>query len=212
MGEMNKIIAERYMLVTALGEGGMADVYLAVDTILNREVAIKILRGELGKDPVALLRFQREANAVSKLNHPNVVDVYDVGEYEGRHYIVMEYVRGRTLKQLISQRGALQADEAVNIMIQLTSAVQHAHENNIIHRDIKPQNVLVKDDGTVKITDFGIALAHDAVQLTQTNAVLGSAHYLAPETTRGETPTNQVDIYALGIVFYELLTGSVPFN
>ena len=212
MGEMNKMIAERYMLVTALGEGGMADVYLAVDTILNREVAIKILRGELGKDPVALLRFQREANAVSKLNHPNVVDVYDVGEYEGRHYIVMEYVRGRTLKQLISQRGALQADEAVNIMIQLTSAVQHAHENNIIHRDIKPQNVLVKDDGTVKITDFGIALAHDAVQLTQTNAVLGSAHYLAPETTRGETPTNQVDIYALGIVFYELLTGSVPFN
>ena len=209
---MNKMIAERYMLVTALGEGGMADVYLAVDTILNREVAIKILRGELGKDPVALLRFQREANAVSKLNHPNVVDVYDVGEYEGRHYIVMEYVRGRTLKQLISQRGALQADEAVNIMIQLTSAVQHAHENNIIHRDIKPQNVLVKDDGTVKITDFGIALAHDAVQLTQTNAVLGSAHYLAPETTRGETPTNQVDIYALGIVFYELLTGSVPFN
>ena len=111
MGEMNKMIAERYMLVTALGEGGMADVYLAVDTILNREVAIKILRGELGKDPVALLRFQREANAVSKLNHPNVVDVYDVGEYEGRHYIVMEYVRGRTLKQLISQRGALQADK-----------------------------------------------------------------------------------------------------
>lgn len=209
---MNKMIGERYMLVTSLGEGGMADVYLAVDTILNREVAIKVLRGELGKDPVALLRFQREANAVSKLNHPNVVDVYDVGECEGRHYIVMEYVRGRTLKQLISQRGALNCDEAVNIMMQLTSAVQHAHENHIIHRDIKPQNVLVKDDGTVKITDFGIALAHDAVQLTQSNAVLGSAHYLAPETTRGETPTNQVDIYALGIVFYELLTGSVPFN
>lgn len=209
---MNKMIGERYMLVTSLGEGGMADVYLAVDTILNREVAVKILRGELGKDPVALLRFQREANAVSKLNHPNVVDVYDVGECDGRHYIVMEYVRGRTLKQLISQRGALNCDEAVNIMMQLTSAVEHAHENNIIHRDIKPQNVLVKDDGTVKITDFGIALAHDAVQLTQSNAVLGSAHYLAPETTRGETPSNQVDIYALGIVFYELLTGSVPFH
>lgn len=206
------MIGERYMIVTSLGEGGMADVYLAVDTILNREVAIKILRGELGKDPVALLRFQREANAVSKLNHPNVVDVYDVGEFEGRHYIVMEYVRGRTLKQLISQRGALHCEEAVNIMIQLTSAVEHAHENNIIHRDIKPQNVLVKDDGTVKITDFGIALAHDAVQLTQSDAVLGSAHYLAPETTRGEAPSNQVDIYALGIVFYELLTGSVPFS
>lgn len=209
---MDKMIAERYMLVSSLGEGGMADVYLAIDTILNREVAIKILRGELSKDPVTLLRFQREANAVSKLNHPNVVDVYDVGEYEDRHYIVMEYVRGRTLKQLISQRGALHKEEAVNIMIQLTSAVEHAHENNIIHRDIKPQNVLVKDDGTVKITDFGIALAHDTVQLTQTDAVLGSAHYLAPETTRGEVPTNQVDIYALGIVFYELLTGSVPFH
>lgn len=209
---MNKMIAERYMIVSSLGEGGMADVYLAIDTILNREVAIKILRGELCKDPVTLLRFQREANAVSKLNHPNVVDVYDVGEYEGRHYIVMEYIRGRTLKQLISQRGALHQEEAVNIMIQLTSAVQHAHENNIIHRDIKPQNVLVKDDGTVKITDFGIALAHDTVQLTQSDAVLGSAHYLAPETTRGETPTNQVDIYALGIVFYELLTGNVPFH
>ncbi|MGX8834830.1 Stk1 family PASTA domain-containing Ser/Thr kinase [Amedibacillus sp. YH-ame6] len=209
---MDKMIAERYMLVSSLGEGGMADVYLAIDTILNREVAVKILRGELSKDPVTLLRFQREANAVSKLNHPNVVDVYDVGEYEGRHYIIMEYIRGRTLKQLISQRGALHKEEAINIMMQLTSAVEHAHENNIIHRDIKPQNVLVKDDGTVKITDFGIALAHDTVQLTQSDAVLGSAHYLAPETTRGEVPTNQVDIYALGVVLYELLTGNVPFH
>ncbi len=209
---MNKMISDRYMIVTSLGEGGMADVYLAVDTILNREVAIKILRGELSSDPVTLLRFQREANAASKLNHPNVVDVYDVGESEGRHYIVMEYVRGRTLKQLISQRGALDKREAVDIMMQLTSAVQHAHENHIIHRDIKPQNVLVKDDGTVKITDFGIALAHDAVQLTQNDAVLGSAHYLAPETTRGEPASNQIDIYALGIVFYELLSGSVPFK
>ncbi len=209
---MNKILSDRYLLVKSLGEGGMADVYLAMDTILSREVAIKILRGELSSDPVTLLRFQREANAASKLNHPNVVDVYDVGECDGRHYIVMEYVRGRTLKQLIAQRGALDKKEAVDIMIQLTSAVQHAHENHIIHRDIKPQNVLVKDDGTVKITDFGIALAHDAVQLTQSDAVLGSAHYLAPETTRGEPATNQIDIYALGIVFYELLCGSVPFQ
>lgn len=212
MNRGNNMIADRYLIKTSLGEGGMADVYLAEDVILNREVAIKILRGELSKDPVTLLRFQREASAASKLNHPNVVDVYDVGEYEGHHYIVMEYVRGRTLKQLISQRGALHKEESINIMIQLTSAVQQAHEHNIIHRDIKPQNVLVKDDGTVKITDFGISLAHDAVQLTQTDAVLGSAHYLAPETTRGESPTNQVDIYALGIVFYELLTGSVPFK
>ena len=190
----------------------MADVYLAVDTILNREVAIKMLRGELSNDPVTLLRFQREANAASKLNHPNVVQVYDVGEYEGRHYIVMEHVRGRTLKQLIQLRGALHKEEAVNIMKQVVSAVQHAHEHHIIHRDIKPQNIMIKDDGTVKITDFGIALAHDAVQLTQSDSVLGSAHYLAPETTRGEPATNQIDIYALGIVFYELLSGDVPFH
>lgn len=207
-----KMIADRYMVVTSLGEGGMADVYLAIDTILNREVAVKVLRGELSKDPVTLLRFQREASAVSKLHHPNVVEVYDVGEFDDQNYIVMEYVRGRTLKQLINQRGALDKTEAVDIMKQLVSAVAHAHEKNIIHRDIKPQNVLVKDDGTVKITDFGIAVAYDSVQLTQSDSVLGSAHYIAPETTRGESATVQVDIYALGIVFYELLTGKVPFT
>lgn len=206
------LLSGRYKIVQSLGEGGMADVYLAVDTIINREVAIKILRGELSHDPVTLLRFQREANAASKLNHPNVVQVYDVGNYEDRHYIVMEYIRGRTLKQLIQMRGALHKEEAVSIMRQLTSAICEAHQHNIIHRDIKPQNILVKDDGTVKITDFGIALAHNAVQLTQSDSVLGSAHYLAPETTRGEAATNQCDIYSLGIVFYELLSGSVPFS
>lgn len=209
---MSKMIADRYMVITSLGEGGMADVYLAVDTILNREVAVKVLRGELREDPVAQLRFLREASAISKLHHPNIVEVYDVGEHDDKNFIVMEYVRGRTLKQLILQRGALQKEEAVEIMKQLVSAVNHAHENNIIHRDIKPQNVLVKDDGTIKITDFGIALAHDAVSLTQSDSILGSAHYIAPETTKGEQPTVQVDLYALGIVFYELLTGSVPFS
>lgn len=206
------MLADRYKIVQSLGEGGMADVYLAIDTIINREVAIKVLRGEMGNDPVTLLRFQREANAASKLNHPNVVQVYDVGTYEDRHFIVMEYIRGRTLKQLIQLRGALHKEEAISIMKQLLSAIREAHKHNIIHRDIKPQNVLVKDDGTVKITDFGIALAHNAVQLTQTDSVLGSAHYLPPEITRGETATNQCDIYSLGIVFYELLSGSVPFT
>lgn len=206
------MLADRYKIVQSLGEGGMADVYLAIDTIINREVAIKVLRGELGNDPVTLLRFQREANAASKLNHENVVQVYDVGTYEERHFIVMEYIRGRTLKQLIQLRGALHKEEALSIMKQLLSAIAQAHKCNIIHRDIKPQNVLVKDDGTVKITDFGIALAHNAVQLTQTDSVLGSAHYLPPEVTRGETATNQSDIYSLGIVFYELLCGSVPFS
>ena len=212
MKSMDKLIANRYQLLESVGQGGMADVYKAMDTILNRIVAIKILRGELADDPMTLLRFQREASAASKLSHPNVVDVYDVGESEGRHYIVMEYVRGRTLKQLIAQRGALHLDEAVDIMLQLTSAVAMAHEKHIIHRDIKPQNMLVKGDGTVKITDFGIAVAHGSVQLTQHHTVMGSAHYLAPETTRGEAPTEAVDIYALGIVFYELLSGSVPFQ
>ncbi|MGL5540177.1 MAG: Stk1 family PASTA domain-containing Ser/Thr kinase [Erysipelotrichaceae bacterium] len=209
---MNRMIANRYEIKKSLGEGGMADVYLAHDQILNRDVAIKILRGDLSNDPITLLRFQREAAAVSKLSHPNVVEIYDVGQHEKRHYIVMEYIPGKTLKQLILLRGALDKGEAVDLMRQLVSAVAHAHENNIIHRDIKPQNVLVKDDGTVKITDFGIALAHDAVQLTQSDSVLGSAHYLAPETTRGEQATCQIDIYALGIVFYEMLRGQPPFK
>ncbi|MGL5977715.1 MAG: Stk1 family PASTA domain-containing Ser/Thr kinase [Erysipelotrichaceae bacterium] len=209
---MIKKIADRYRVIKSLGEGGMADVYLAHDEILQRDVAIKILRGDMSSDPITLLRFQREASAVSKLSHPNVVEIYDVGQFESRHYIVMEYVPGKTLKQLIMLRGALDKVEAVDIMKQLVSAVGHAHEMNIIHRDIKPQNVLVKDDGTVKITDFGIALAHDAVQLTQSDAVLGSAHYLAPETTRGEQASNQIDLYALGIVFYEMLRGQPPFK
>ena len=209
---MHTIFAKRYEILDNLGEGGMADVYLAFDTILKRDVAIKILRGSLSKDPITLMRFQREASAISKLSHPNVVDVYDVGEFKDHHYIVMEYVRGRTLKQLIAQRGALHKEEALDIMKQLTMAIQHAHEHNIIHRDVKPQNVLVKDDGTVKITDFGIAMVHDSLSLTQGESILGSAHYLAPETTRGEAPTKQVDIYALGIVFYELLSGKVPFK
>lgn len=209
---MMEQIANRYEILSLIGQGGMADVYKAKDTILNRIVAIKVLRDKLSQDAMALVRFQREASAASRLSHPNVVDIYDVGEYEGMHYIVMEFIRGRTLKELIAQRGALDVDEAIGIMKQLVSAINHAHENNIIHRDIKPQNVLVKDDGTIKITDFGIAVANGSVQLTFNNTVMGSAHYLAPETTQGKEPNEQVDIYSLGIVFYELLTGKVPFT
>lgn len=205
-------VANRYEIISLVGQGGMADVYKAKDTILNRIVAIKLLREKLNEDAMTLVRFQREASAASRLSHPNVVDIYDVGEYQGMHYIVMEYVRGNTLKQLIKKREALDVDEALHIMTQLTSAVDHAHKHNIIHRDIKPQNVLMKSDGTVKITDFGIAVANDNVQLTLNNAVMGSAHYLAPETAQGKDSTPQVDIYSLGIVFYELLTGSVPFH
>ena len=209
---MMEQIANRYEILSLIRQGGMAEVYKARDTILNRVVAIKVLRAKLSDDAMALVRFQREASAASRLSHPNVVDIYDVGEYEGMHYIVMEFIRGRTLKELIAQRGALDVDEAIGVMKQLVSAINHAHEHKIIHRDIKPQNVLVKDDGTIKITDFGIAVANGSVQLTYNNTVMGSAHYLAPETTQGKEPNEQVDIYSLGIVFYELLTGHVPFT
>lgn len=205
-------LANRYQILKRLGEGGMADVFLAHDELLNREVAIKVLRGNLALDPVALLRFQREANAASGLSHHNIVEVYDVGEEEGHHYIVMEYVRGKTLKQLIQQRGALEKKEALAIMDQLVSAVNVAHKHNIIHRDIKPQNVLIKDDGTVKIADFGIAIVADALQLTQSDTVLGSVHYLAPELARGEAASMQSDVYSLGICLYEILTGEVPYR
>jgi serine/threonine protein kinase len=209
---MSQMIKKRYMIVKRIGEGGMADVYLAMDTLLNREVAIKVLRGELSNDPVNLIRFQREANAASGISHPNIVEIYDVGEEDGKHFIVMEVVRGKTLKQLIQQRGSIEIDEALVIMKQIVDGLSEAHKHNIIHRDIKPQNILMKDDGTVKIADFGIARAQDATQLTQMDSVMGSVHYMAPETARGESSTSQSDIYSVGIVFYELLVGDVPYN
>ena len=209
---MADVIGNRYIVVKLIGEGGMADVYLAVDSILKREVAVKVLRGDLNEDPVNLQRFQREASAITNLSHPNIVEVYDVGEDNHRSYFVMEYVPGKTLKQLTKQRGAVNPTEAVNIMKQLVSATAHAHHNGIIHRDIKSQNVLIKDDGTVKLSDFGIAATSDSQQLTQTDTVMGSVHYLAPELARGEAATVQSDIYSLGIVFYEMLTGDVPFR
>lgn len=209
---MEKIINERYALTKMIGTGGMADVYLANDLILGRKVALKMIRIDLANDPISLLRFKREAKAISKMDHQNIVQVFDVGEYEHRPFIVMEYVAGVTLKQLLLKRIALPLAEVIDIMKQLTSAVIHAHSHNIIHRDIKPHNVLIKDDGTAKITDFGIALSHDNMQITANDTVLGSAHYLAPELTNGEDASKLSDIYALGIVFYELVVGEVPFN
>ncbi len=209
---MENIINNRYLIKQLIGNGGMADVYLALDTILDRNIALKIIRIDLANDPISLLRFQREAKAISKMDHPNIVQVYDVGEYKNRPYIVMEYVHGKTLKQLLQKRIALPISEALDIMKQLTSALVHAHQNNIIHRDIKPHNVLIKDDGTAKITDFGIALSHDSMQITANDLVLGSAHYLAPEITSGQEATHASDVYSLGIVFYELLSGNVPFS
>ena len=205
-------INDRYEIVKSIGEGGMANVYLALDTILDRNVAIKVLRGDLENNEKFIRRFQREAKSVSDLSHPNIVEVYDVGEEEGQHYIVMEYIDGRTLKQLVQKRGALTVAEVMDIMAQITDGLTQAHDAYIIHRDIKPQNIMILDNGMIKITDFGIAMSMNATQLTQTNSVMGSVHYLPPEQASGKTATMKSDIYSAGILMYELLTGSVPFK
>ena len=205
-------INDRYQIIRSIGEGGMANVYLAYDTILDRNVAVKILRGDLADDEKFVRKFQREAISASSLSHPNIVEVYDVGEDDGKYFIVMEYVDGRTLKSLIKKRGALTLPEVIDIMLQLTSAIAHAHDSYIIHRDIKPQNVLILDDGMVKITDFGIAMALNSNELTQTNSVMGSVHYLPPEQANGSGSTIKSDIYSLGVLMFELLTGKVPFK
>ena len=209
---MSKIIANRYEIIKTIGRGGMADVYLALDTVLNREVAIKILKSDMSSDPVSLERFNREANATTKLTHPNIVDIYDVGEDDGEHYIVMEYIKGYTLKQLLQRRGAIAPREAVWMIKQLALALMEAHKNGLVHRDVKSQNVLIKDDGTIKLADFGIAILNNSLQLTSKDSVLGSVHYLAPELAKGGSATMKSDIYSLGIVLYELLTGDVPYK
>lgn len=205
-------INERYEIIRAIGEGGMANVYLGYDTILDRNVAIKILRGDLSNDEKFVRRFQREALSASSLAHPNIVEMYDVGEDDGLYYIVMEYVDGKTLKQLLKKRGNLTLSETIDIMLQLTDGMRHAHDSYIVHRDLKPQNIMIKDDGQIKITDFGIAMALNSTQLTQTNSVMGSVHYLPPEQASGKGSTIKSDIYSMGIIFYELLSGSLPFR
>lgn len=205
-------INDRYEIISLIGEGGMANVYLAQDTILDRKVAVKILRGDLASDEKFVRKFQREAISASSLSHPNIVEMYDVGEDDGEYYIVMEYIDGRTLKSLIKKRGGLTLSETVDIMLQLTSAIACAHDSYIIHRDIKPQNVLILDDGRVKITDFGIAQALNSAEMTQTNSVMGTVHYLPPEQANGTGATKKSDIYSLGILMYELLIGKLPFK
>ena len=205
-------INDRYEVIRSIGEGGMANVYLGYDTILDRNVAIKVLRGDLSNDEKFVRRFQREALSASSLAHPNIVEMYDVGEDDGTYYIVMEFVDGKTLKQLLKKRGTLTLSEAIDIMSQLTDGMAHAHDSYIIHRDLKPQNIMIKDDGQIKITDFGIAMALNSTQLTQTNSVMGSVHYLPPEQASGKGCTIKSDIYSMGIIFYELLTGKLPFK
>lgn len=209
---IGKRISGRYKLLEMIGGGGMSHVYLAHDMILDRDVAIKVLRYDFSNEEELRRRFQREALSATSLTHPNIVNIYDVGEDEDIHYIVMEYVRGETLKQYIQRNAPVSPVRTVTIMRQLTSAIANAHNNHIIHRDIKPQNILLDEEGKVKITDFGIAMALSATSYTQTNSVLGTVHYLSPEQARGGTATNRSDIYALGIVLFELLTGQLPFS
>lgn len=205
-------ISDRYQIIKTIGEGGMANVYLAYDTILDRDVAVKVLRGDLATDDTFVRRFQREALSASSLSHPNIVEVYDVGEDNGSYYIVMEYIKGKHLKQLLKQRGKLTLTEVVDIMLQVTDGMSVAHDNYIIHRDIKPQNIMILENGLIKITDFGIAMALNSTQLTQTNSVMGSVHYLPPEQASGKGATIQSDVYSMGILMYELLTGELPFR
>ena len=205
-------INSRYDIKMLIGDGGMANVYLAYDRTLKRHVAIKMLRYELSKDERFIKRFKRESAQVINLDHPNIVHVYTVGDYKQQPFIVMEYVKGKTLKDYLREHGALEPQTVIHIMTQLAEGVLYAHQNNIIHRDLKSQNIMITDDQVVKITDFGIALSSNEADMTQTNTIMGSVHYLAPELARGNLATERSDIYALGIILFELLTGDVPFK
>src|SRR5699024_2764671 len=206
------LLNDRYEIKRMIGGGGMANVYLAWDTILDREVAVKVLRTEYANETEFITRFDREAQAASSLTHPNIVSIYDVGEEDDVLYMVMEYIDGMTLKEYIQNYHPIPVDQAIDIMKQIASAIALAHEHNIVHRDIKPQNILIDNDGNVKVTDFGIAMAISSTALTQTNSILGSVHYVSPEQARGGLATKKSDIYSIGIVLFELLTGRIPFS
>lgn len=213
MIQIGKIFAGRYRIVKQIGRGGMADVSLAKDLILDgEEVAVKVLRTNYQTDPIAVARFQREARAMADLDHPHIVRITDIGEEDGQQYLAMEYVAGLDLKRYIKEHYPLSNEEAVRIMGQILLAMRLAHTRGIVHRDLKPQNILLTPDGTAKVTDFGIAVAFAETSLTQTNSMLGSVHYLSPEQARGSKATVQSDIYAMGIIFYEMLTGHIPYD
>ncbi|BAQ24895.1 serine/threonine protein kinase [Streptococcus troglodytae] len=213
MIQIGKLFAGRYRILQSIGRGGMADVYLANDLILdNEEVAIKVLRTNYQTDQVAVTRFQREARAMAELNHPNIVAIRDIGEEDGQQFLAMEYVDGADLKKYIQDHAPLSNAEVIRIMKEVLSAMTLAHQKGIIHRDLKPQNVLLTKDGTAKVTDFGIAVAFAETSLTQTNSMLGSVHYLSPEQARGSKATVQSDIYAMGIMLFEMLTGHIPYD
>ena len=209
---IGKQLGNRYEVLVKIGEGGMANVYSARDTLLNRTVTVKVLKDYLVDDEDFVRRFRREAQAAAGLSHPHIINVYDVGEEDNIHYIVMEYVQGKTLKDLIQENERIPADHAAEIIKQITQAIIHAHSHRVIHRDIKPQNILVSRSGQVKVTDFGIALAFNQATVTCNEQVMGSVHYFSPEQAKGNFTGEQSDIYSLGIVFYEMLTGNVPYS
>ncbi|SFE40016.1 Stk1 family PASTA domain-containing Ser/Thr kinase [Alteribacillus iranensis] len=209
---IGKRISQRYEIQDMIGGGGMAHVYKGIDLILERPVAVKVLQPQYNTDEEFIRRFHREAQAATSLAHPNIVNIYDVGEEENLYYIVMEFVDGETLKQKIQHDGPLPLEQAIALMEQILSAIGHAHLNHIVHRDIKPHNILLTTEGEVKVTDFGIARAASAATITHTNSVMGSVHYLSPEQARGGFVTAQSDIYSLGVVLYEMITGSLPYT
>src|SRR3954465_5779453 len=205
------VIDERYRVVSRIGSGGVADVYCAEDTHLGRQVALKVLHRRFAEDQEFVERFRREASAAAGLQHPNVVQVFDRGEWEGTYYIAMEFLDGRSLKELVREDAPLPATLAVDITIQVLRAARFAHRRGIIHRDIKPHNVIVDREGRVKVTDFGIARA-GASDMTETGAIMGTAAYLSPEQAQGHAVSASSDLYSVGILLYELLTGRVPFD
>lgn len=207
-----KILGNRYVLLEKVGEGGMALVYKARCQLLNRYVAVKILRPEFIADEEFIKKFKRESMASASLSHPNIVGIYDVGEEDDIYYIVMEYVHGKTLKEYIREKGKLDPMEAISIAKQISYALEHAHKNGVVHRDIKPQNIMITDDKIIKVTDFGIARASSTVTMTNTGKVMGSVHYFSPEQARGGFSDHRTDIYSLGVVMYEMIAGRLPYD
>ena len=212
MLELGTMLSGRYEVLKRVGSGGMADVYMAKDHKLNRNVAVKVLKSEYVEDEKFLRKFETEAQAVARLSHPNIVNIYDVGIEDGINYIVMELAEGITLKEYIRKKGYLTPKETVEISTQIASAISHAHKNHIIHRDIKPQNILVSDTGIIKVTDFGIAKATSSNTVTSTATAMGSVHYISPEQAKGRFCDEKSDIYSLGITMYDMVTGHVPFD
>lgn len=209
---IGKLLGNRYEVLEQLGGGGMAIIYKGRDTLLNRLVSIKVLRPEFTCDEDFIQRFRREAQAIASLSHPNIVSIYDVGQEDKVHYLVIEYIEGDNLKNIIRAQGTIPPERAMEIARQISEALQHAHQNNIVHRDVKPQNILITREGRAKLTDFGIAKEATTATLTQTDTIVGSVHYISPEQARGETAGPRSDIYSLGIVLYEMVTGALPFQ